>query len=57
MEQQPNTPLDPVKVRASLRRLYATGLYRTIAVDGNGRATELFWFLQGRQRCSWGALR
>ena len=34
MEQQPNTPLDPVKVRASLRRLYATGLYRTIAVDG-----------------------
>ncbi len=34
LEQQPNTPLDPVKVRESLRRLYATGLYLTIAVDG-----------------------
>jgi outer membrane protein insertion porin family len=34
LEQQPNTPLDPVRIRASLRRLYATGLYKTIAVDG-----------------------
>ncbi len=34
LEQQPSTALDPVKVRASLRRLYATGLYKTIAVDG-----------------------
>ena len=34
LEQQPGTPLDPVKVRDSLRRLYATGLYQTIAVDG-----------------------
>jgi len=34
MEQQPNAPLDPVKVRASLRRLYATGLYQTISVNG-----------------------
>jgi outer membrane protein insertion porin family len=34
LPQQPNTPLDPVKVRDSLRRLYATGLYQTIAVDG-----------------------
>jgi outer membrane protein insertion porin family len=34
LEQQLGTPLDPVKVRDSLRRLYATGLYQTIAVDG-----------------------
>jgi outer membrane protein assembly factor BamA len=34
LDQQPNQPLDPVKIRASLRRLYATGLYQTIAVDG-----------------------
>jgi outer membrane protein assembly factor BamA len=34
LAQQPNTSLDPVKVRDSLRRLYATGLYQTIAVDG-----------------------
>jgi outer membrane protein insertion porin family len=34
LEQQPGTPLDPVRVRDSLRRLYATGLYQTIAVDG-----------------------
>jgi len=32
--QQPHTPLDPGKVRSSLRRLYATGLYRTIEVAG-----------------------
>lgn len=31
---QPNQPLDPQKVRASLRRLYETGLYKTIAVEG-----------------------
>jgi outer membrane protein insertion porin family len=34
IEQQPGAPLDPAKIRASLRRLYATGLYRTIAIDG-----------------------
>lgn len=34
LDQQPNAPLDPVKVRDSLRRLYATGLFQTIAVDG-----------------------
>jgi outer membrane protein insertion porin family len=34
LDQQPNAPLDPVKVRDSLRRLFATGLYQTIAVDG-----------------------
>lgn len=34
LEQQPKSPLDPLKVRASLRRLYATGRYKTISVDG-----------------------
>ena len=34
LAQQPGEPLDPVKIRASLRRLYATGLYQTIQVAG-----------------------
>lgn len=31
---QPHEPLDPLKVRESLRRLYETGLYRTMVVEG-----------------------
>jgi outer membrane protein insertion porin family len=34
LAQQPNQPLDPEKVRESLRRLYETGLYKTIQVEG-----------------------
>ena len=34
LAQQPGIPLDPGKVRASLRSLYATGLYQTIEVAG-----------------------
>ena len=34
LPQQPGTPLDPGKVRDSLRRLYATGLYQTVEVSG-----------------------
>ncbi len=34
LEQQPDQPLDPEKIRGSLRRLYATGLYSNIEVDG-----------------------
>lgn len=34
LPQQPGQPLDPAKVRDSLRRLYATGLYRTVDVAG-----------------------
>jgi outer membrane protein insertion porin family len=34
LAQQAGTPLDPDKVRESLRSLYATGLYRTIEVVG-----------------------
>ncbi|HEY1499838.1 MAG TPA: POTRA domain-containing protein [Acidobacteriaceae bacterium] len=43
LEQQPHAPLDPVKVRASLRRLYATGLYQSISVDGQrqGQGVDL----------------
>lgn len=33
MEQQTQAPLDAAAVRASLRRLFATGLYRNIAVE------------------------
>ncbi len=31
---QPGQPLDATKLRESLRRIYATGLYRTIEVEG-----------------------
>jgi outer membrane protein insertion porin family len=34
LAQQAGAPLDPAKVRDSLRRLYATGLYQTIEVAG-----------------------
>jgi outer membrane protein assembly factor BamA len=34
LAQQPGMGLDPARVRASLRSLYATGLYRTIEVAG-----------------------
>jgi len=34
LPQRANMPLDPESVRACLRRLYATGLYDSIAADG-----------------------
>ncbi len=34
LPQQPGTPLNPDSVRQSLRRLFSTGLYRTIRVEG-----------------------
>jgi len=34
LEQQAGVPLDPEKVRASLRRLYASGRYRDVSVRG-----------------------
>ncbi len=34
LAQQPGAPLDPQKIRDSLRSLYATGLYQTIEVAG-----------------------
>jgi len=47
LAQQPNTPLDPVKMRESLRRLYATGLYRSIAVDGERQGNEVVLIFRG----------
>jgi outer membrane protein assembly factor BamA len=43
LDLQPGQPLDPAKVRSSLRRLYATGLYQTIDIVGtrNGDSVEL----------------
>ena len=34
LAQQAGVPLDPDKIRESLRSLYATGLYQTIEVAG-----------------------
>ena len=34
LAQQPGVPLDPAKIRDSLRSLYATGLYQTIQIAG-----------------------
>jgi outer membrane protein assembly factor BamA len=47
LPQQVDTPLDPAKVRASLRRLYATGLFRTIAVDGERQGSGVVLIFQG----------
>lgn len=47
LEQQPNAPLDPVKIRASLRRLYATGRYQTIAVNGNRQGQGVVLVFKG----------
>jgi outer membrane protein assembly factor BamA len=47
MEQQAKAPLDPVKVRASLRRLYATGLYRNIAIDGQREGNGIVLTFRG----------
>jgi outer membrane protein assembly factor BamA len=34
LDLQAGQPLDPAKVRSSLRRLYATGLYKTVDIEG-----------------------
>lgn len=47
LPQQPGAPLDPDKVRTSLRRLYATGLYRTVAVDGVRHGNEVQLVFRG----------
>jgi outer membrane protein assembly factor BamA len=45
LAQRPNQPLDPFKVRESLRRLYETGLYKTITVEGlrHGNAVTIIF--------------
>ena len=50
LPQQPNQPLDPVKVRDSLRRLYATGLFNTIAVDGQKEGDGVVLTFTGEPR-------
>lgn len=47
LEQQPNAPLDPVKMRESLRRLYATGLYNSIAVDARRQGDGVVLIYRG----------
>ncbi|HZZ38019.1 MAG TPA: POTRA domain-containing protein [Acidobacteriaceae bacterium] len=47
LEQQPRAPLDPAKVRSSLRRLYATGLYQTVAIDGERLGNDVVLIFQG----------
>ena len=45
LPQQPGTPLNPDSVRQSLRRLFSTGLYRTIRVEGirHGNQVQLIF--------------
>lgn len=45
LPQQPNQPLDPEKVRQSVRRLFASGRYRNIGVSGirNGNSVTLIF--------------
>jgi len=47
LAQQPNTPLSPEKMRESLRRLYATGLYSSIAVDARREGNEVVLIFRG----------
>ncbi len=50
LAQQPNAPLRPENVRTSLRRLYATGLYDTISVDGRLEGSQVVLTFRGKPR-------
>lgn len=50
LAQQPNTPLRADHVRESLRRLFATGLYDSIAVDGRLEGDGVVLIFQGKAR-------
>ena len=50
LPQQAGVPLDPDKVRESLRRLYATGLYQTIEVAGVRAGNDVSIIFSGRPR-------
>lgn len=50
LAQQPNAPLRAQNVRESLRRLYATGLYDTIAVDGSLEGNGVVLTFRGTAR-------
>jgi outer membrane protein assembly factor BamA len=47
LAQQAHAPLDPAKVRDSLRRLYATGLYHTVAVEGERHGNTVTLIFEG----------
>jgi outer membrane protein assembly factor BamA len=47
---QAGAPLDGEKLRASLRRLYATGLYQTIDVEGTRTGDEVTIIFTGERR-------
>jgi outer membrane protein insertion porin family len=53
---QPGMPLDGEKLRDSLRRLYATGLYQTISVDGVRSGDEVTIVFTGTARAFIGAV-
>jgi outer membrane protein insertion porin family len=48
--QQPGTPLKGDSVRQSLRRLYATGLYDSISVDGRPEGNGVVLIFRGQAR-------
>jgi outer membrane protein insertion porin family len=50
LAQQAGTPLDPGKIRESLRSLYDTGLYETIAVAGVRAGDNVSIIFSGRPR-------
>ena len=50
LAQQPGGPLDPQKVRDSLRRLFATGLYNAIDLDGEAGGAGVRLIFNGKPR-------
>ena len=50
LPQQPGKPLRAESVRGSLRRLYATGVYETIAVEGRLEADGVVLIFRGEPR-------
>jgi len=47
LDLQPGQPLDPAKVRSSLRRLYATGLYKTVDIEGTREGDSVTLIFHG----------
>ena len=47
LDLQPGQPLDPAKVRSSLRRLYATGLYKTVDIEGTRHGDSVTLIFHG----------
>uniref|UniRef100_A0A372ITZ2 Outer membrane protein assembly factor n=1 Tax=Paracidobacterium acidisoli TaxID=2303751 RepID=A0A372ITZ2_9BACT len=47
LAQQPGMPLDPTKVRDSLRNLFATGRYKSIVVEGTRQGNQITLIFNG----------